>query len=99
MPELSNSLIPKATYKSMTADHKTVGVYNFAIAHKDMSVDDAYKITKAVLENNDFMVKGHAAAKETVLANWERNTFLPFHAGAVKYFKEKGINVPAKLAQ
>ena len=99
MPELSNSLIPKGTYKSMTADHKTVGVYNFAIAHKDMSVEDAYKVTKAILENNDFMVKGHAAAKETVLANWDRNTFLPFHPGAVKYLKEKGINVPANLSQ
>jgi len=29
--------------------------------------------------------------------NWNRNTFLPFHPGAVRYLKEKGINVPANL--
>ncbi len=98
MPELSDSMIPKGTYKTLGEDQKTVGVYNFAIAHKDMDVDLAYRITKAVLENNPAMVKGHEAAKETLVENWNRNTFLPFHAGAVKYFKEKGITVPAKLA-
>jgi TRAP-type uncharacterized transport system substrate-binding protein len=44
-----------------------------------------------VLENNAEMVKGHAAAVETVMANWTKNTFLPFHPGAVKYFAEKGV--------
>jgi TRAP-type uncharacterized transport system substrate-binding protein len=81
----------------MTEDHTTVGVYNFAIAHKDMPEDLVYNIMKAVLENNPQMVKGHAAAKETVLQNWNRNTFLPFHPGAVRYLKEKGINVPKHL--
>jgi TRAP transporter TAXI family solute receptor len=97
MPELSESMIPKGTYKTLAEDQKTVGVYNFAIAHKDMDVDLAYRITKTILENNPAMVKGHEAAKETVLENWNRNTFLPFHPGAVKYFQEKGITVPAKL--
>ena len=27
----------------------------------------------------------------------ERNAFLPFHPGAVKYYKEKGITIPSKL--
>jgi hypothetical protein len=97
LPELSDAVIPKGTYKQLTEDHKTVGLFNFAIAHKDIPEDLVYAVTKAVLENNPQMVKGHAAAKETVLANWNRNTFLPFHPGAVRYFKEKGINVPANL--
>jgi hypothetical protein len=97
MPELSDSTIPKGTYKQLAEDHKTVGVYNFGIAHKDLPDDLVYEITKAVLENNAQMVKGHAAAKETVVQNWDRNTFLPFHPGAVRYYKEKGINIPAKL--
>jgi len=97
LPELSDSVIPKGTYKQQTEDHKTVGVFNFGIAHKDLPEDLVYAITKAVLENNAQMVKGHAASKETVLQNWNRNTFLPFHPGAVRYYKEKGISVPANL--
>ena len=97
MPELSDSVIPKSTYKQMTADQKTVGLFNFAIAHKDVSDDLVYAVVKAVLENNPQLVKGHAAGKETVLQNWNKNGFLPFHPGAVRYFKEKGITIPKNL--
>jgi TRAP transporter TAXI family solute receptor len=97
MPELSDSVIPKGTYKSLTEDHKTVGLYNFAIANKDVSEDLVYAVVKAVLENNAQMIKGHAASKETLLQNWNRNGFLPFHPGAIRYFKEKGITVPKHL--
>jgi TRAP-type uncharacterized transport system substrate-binding protein len=81
----------------MTEDHKTVGLFNFAIANKDVSEDLVYNVVKAVLENNPQMVKGHAASVETLTQNWNRNTFLPFHPGAIRYFKEKGINVPKNL--
>ena len=97
LPELSESLIPRGTYKQQAEDHKTVGLYNFAIAHKDVSDDLVYNVVKAVLENNAQMVKGHAAAKETLLQNWSRNGFLPFHPGAIRYFREKGITVPKHL--
>lgn len=97
LPELSDSVIPKGSYKQQTVDHKTVGLFNFAIAHKDVPEDLVYAVVKAVLENNPAMVKGHKAAVETLTANWNRNTFLPFHPGAVRYLKEKGLNVPAHL--
>jgi len=96
IPELSDSVIPKGTYKSLTEDHPTLGVYNFAIAHKDLPDDVAYNIVKAILENNPAMKQGHAAASETVAANADKNTFLPFHPGAIKYYKEKGIALNPK---
>jgi len=94
IPELSDSVIPKGTYKSQKEDHKTVGVYNFFIVHKDFDAELAYKVTKAVLENNAELTKGHAAGSETVIKNWDKNTFLPFHPGAVRYYVEKGIKLP-----
>ncbi|HVL56330.1 MAG TPA: TAXI family TRAP transporter solute-binding subunit [Burkholderiaceae bacterium] len=93
IPELSPSVIPKDTYRTMKEDHRTVGVYNFAIAHKDLPDDLVYEIVKAVLENNKQMVQGHSAAVETVAKNADKNTFLPFHPGAVRYYKEKGIKL------
>lgn len=50
-----------------------------------------------MLENNPQMVKGHKASRETVLENWNRNTFLALHPGAIRYFKEKRINIPQHL--
>jgi uncharacterized protein len=93
LPEFSESSIPKGTYKQQTADQKTVGLFNFAIANKDMADDVAYIITKIILENNAALVKGHPAAKATIAANATRNSFLPFHPGAVRYYKEKGIKL------
>lgn len=94
MPEWSESVIPKGTYKQQTVDQKTIGLYNFAIAHKDMADDVAYNIVKTVLENNALMVQGHESAKETLIENAVRNTFLPFHPGAARYYREKGIKLP-----
>ena len=96
MPEWSDTVIPKGTYKQQTTDQKTVGVYNFAIAHKDLPDDVAYNIVKAVMENNAAMVQGHESARETVPANAIRNAFLLFHPGAVKYYKEKNIAIDPK---
>jgi TRAP transporter TAXI family solute receptor len=93
LPEFSESKIPKGLYKQQPEDQKTVGLFNFAIANKDMGDDVAYLITKTILENNSAMVRGHPAAKETIAANATRNSFLPFHPGAVRYYKDKGIKL------
>jgi TRAP transporter TAXI family solute receptor len=92
-PEFTASRIAKGTYKQQAAEQKTIGLYNFAIAHKDMSDDLAYAITKAVLENSARLAKIHPAGKDTIAANASRNSFLPFHPGAVRYYKEKGVKI------
>jgi TRAP-type uncharacterized transport system substrate-binding protein len=81
MPELVRCGDPKGTYKTLNEDHRTVGVFNFFIAHKDISDDLAYRITKIVLENNAALVKISCRRQETVIENWNKNAFLPFHPG------------------
>ena len=96
-PAMAPFTIPSGTYKGHDYDQNTVALWNFAIAHKDMPESLAYEITKLALENNDRMVQIHATAKETKVENWDKNTFMPFHPGAVKYLTEKGISVPDNL--
>ena len=93
MPEFSEARIAKGIYKQQANDQNTIGLFNFSIANKDLSDNLAYTITKTILENNVAMVRAHPAAKETVAANAIRNSFLPFHPGAVRYYKEKGIKL------
>ncbi len=93
MPEFSVAIVPKGLYRQQAADQKTLGLFNFAIAHKDMGDDIAYLVTRTVLENNAALVKAHPAARETVPANAARDAFLPFHPGAARYYRDKGIKL------
>lgn len=97
MPELSTSVIPAGTYASLKADYQTVGMYNFAVAHKDLPDDLVYAIVKAVFGNHDRLVAIHSSAKETLAANVSRNGFLPFHPGAMRYYREIGVALPDTL--
>ncbi|MDP4031805.1 MAG: TAXI family TRAP transporter solute-binding subunit [Pseudorhodobacter sp.] len=96
-PAMAALTIPAGTYAGHDYDQNTVALWNFAIANKDMPDSLAYEITKLAMENPDRMVQIHAAAKETLLENWSKNTFMPFHPGAVKYLEEKGFTVPDNL--
>ncbi|MCQ0970437.1 TAXI family TRAP transporter solute-binding subunit [Paracoccus sp. TK19116] len=96
MPEVSAYDIPADMYPGIEG-HGTVAMWNFATASEDMSESLAYEITKLVMENNEAMVQIHAAAAETLPENADKNTFLPYHPGAVRYFDEAGIEIPAEL--
>jgi uncharacterized protein len=96
-PELTPSVIPVGTYPSLTADYRTFGLFNFAIVNQDLPDDLAYKIVKAVFEHRQELVEAHPAAKETIAASVNRDTFLPFHPGAVRYYREIGVDIPAAL--
>jgi TRAP-type uncharacterized transport system substrate-binding protein len=43
-----------------------------------------------VFEKHEEMMEVHASAAATVPANMERNTFLPLHPGAIRYFRQIG---------
>ena len=98
LPESSPSLVPAGTYPSLTADYHSFGIYNFAIVNEDLPDDLVYKIVKAVFEHEQELVDAHPAARETIPANVDRDTFLPFHPGAVRYYREIGVDIPATLA-
>lgn len=96
-PAMAPLTIPAGTYAGHDYDQNTVALWNFAIANASMPDSLAYEITKLAMDNPDRMVQIHAAAKETLLENWNKNTFMPFHPGAVKYLEEKGLTVPDNL--
>jgi TRAP transporter TAXI family solute receptor len=98
MPELTDSTIANGAYPSLTVDYHTVGLFNFVVANKDLPEDLVYRIVKAVFDKHAQLVKAHSAAGETISANINRDTFLPIHPGALRYYREIGIDVPAVLA-
>ena len=98
IPEFSPSTISARTYPSLDKDYVTIGVYNFAVGRADLPDDLVYQLVKAVHENQARLVQIHPAARETRPENVIKNTFMPFHPGAVRYYREIGITIPDQLA-
>jgi uncharacterized protein len=90
MPELTPSRIPAGTYPSLLRHYQTLGLYNFVVAHADLPDDLVYNVVRTVFENHEEMMEAHAAAAATVPANIDRNSFLPLHPGAIRYYRQIG---------
>jgi TRAP transporter TAXI family solute receptor len=89
LPELGASVVPAGSYPSLTRHYQTVGVYNFAVAHRTLPDDLVYAIAEAVFASNDEMMQANPAAADTIPANFTRNTLLPFHDGAARWYNRK----------
>ncbi len=55
-----------------------------------MKSDVAYNLTKALFENQTELGVAHAKGKELSIRTAVAGVSIPFHPGAVKYYKEKG---------
>lgn len=95
-PYYTTYKIPAETYKGQTADVTTVTVKATLIVSTSASEEDVYNITKAIFDNKDTITAAHAKGAELSLENATQGMTAPFHAGAAKYFAEKGITVETK---
>lgn len=92
-PFYSLHTIPAGTYKGQDADVTTVTVKATLIVSADASEEDVYNLTAAIFDNAEAITKEHAKGAELSVENATAGLTVPFHAGAAKYFKEKGIEV------
>lgn len=89
--------IPANSYKNQTEAVLTVTVKATLIVSADASEEDVYNLTKTIFDNIEDIKVKHAKGAELSLENaTEGLSVVPFHAGAAKYFKEKGIEVATK---
>jgi len=89
LPELTPSVVPAGSYPSLTRHYQTVGLYNFAVVRSSLPDDLVYAIAEAVFAGSDELMQASHAAAETVPANFTRNTLLPFHPGAMRWYASK----------
>jgi TRAP transporter TAXI family solute receptor len=87
-------VIPKTTYKGMEKDNNVISVANILVTSPKMSEKDAYNIVKAVFDNKIELVRTHYEYISVTLEGQKSaSTPIPFHPGALKYFKEKNVKV------
>lgn len=98
LPEFGPAKIVAGAYRLLDKDHVTIAVPNFVIGRADLPNDLVYQLVKAVFENQPRLLKATSMASETLPQNVVKDTFLPLHPGAVRYYREVGINIPDALA-
>ena len=89
--------IPAGTYPKQDKDVQTIALSNILFTDEKQSEEMIYLLTKATYEFHDDMVAAHKATEYVVEENAFKGMTVPLHAGSIKYFQEKGIEVPAEL--
>ena len=91
-PYYSKYTVPAATY-GMPDDASTVAVAAVVLARNDVSDDAVYAFVASIFENTDVITEQHAKGAELSLDFASYITDVPYHAGAARYFADKGIDV------
>ena len=90
----TTGVIPAKTYPGQDKDNPIAVVQNILVANAKMSDKVAYDIVKTFIEKRDELVAVHAEAESIKLENQSpKNSPIPWHPGAVKYFSEKGLKM------
>jgi TRAP transporter TAXI family solute receptor len=87
--------ISKDAYRGMASDNQQATVTNLLVAHQSMDEQTAYNVVKAIFENREELIRVHKEAANFVLEKQKTSAAggIPWHPGALKYFKEKGVKL------
>lgn len=93
-PLYAEATIPSGTYKGMDADAKNNSVWNIMAVNANTDDQLAYDLTRIMMEKRADLALVHKEALN-IKNEWQTSNRagIPWHPGALKYFKEKGIKV------
>jgi uncharacterized protein len=90
----TTGVIPAKTYPGQDKDNAIAVVQNILVANAKMADQVAYDIVKTFIEKRDELVAVHAEAQSITLENQStKNSPIPWHPGALKFFTEKGVKM------
>ena len=93
-PLYVKDVIPAKSYPGQDRDANVTTIWNLLVTGADTPDDVAYNIVKTMFEKKEEMVRVHKESQNFDL-KWQTNAaiVIPFHPGALKYFRERGLNV------
>lgn len=99
MLKLLPGLIFGRTFDTSAFDGLKKPVHVFAmntlfLTRPDISDDLVYRVTKTIVENTELLKTYHPQLAQWTAKNSLENVQLPFHPGAIRYYKERGLWTP-----
>ena len=85
--------IPKGAYPGLEEDVPVAAVANLLIANEAMDEKLAYDILAAIFDHREELVAVHKQADSIELKGAVVGSPIPYHKGALKYFKDKGLEI------
>lgn len=85
------------TYPGQDKDVQTIAQPNFLAVNADVDEEHVYLLTKAIYENLSFLQAIHPATKAMNIKAATAGLPVPLHPGALRYYKEVGLEVPEHL--
>jgi hypothetical protein len=93
-PLYVRDVIPAKSYPGQDRDAQVTTIWNILVTGADTPDEVAYNIVKTMFERKEDMVRVHKESENFDL-KYQTNAaiVIPFHPGAVKYFREQGLKV------
>ncbi|MBR45989.1 MAG: C4-dicarboxylate ABC transporter substrate-binding protein [Rhodospirillaceae bacterium] len=85
------------TYPEQASDVATIAQPNFLAVRADVDNEVVYRITQAMHENLPFLNNIHKATKAISLESALGGLPVALHAGAARYYQERGLDIPGAL--
>lgn len=97
-PLWQRRVLAAGTYPNQTSDVQTIEHANVLAVREDIAEDVVYAITRSLWENLDALHQIHKATREMSLEKALTGLGAPLHPGAARYYRERGVAIPAELA-
>jgi TRAP transporter TAXI family solute receptor len=94
---LFRTVIPPRTYSGQENAVNTVAQMNVLAVTASLDEDVVYALTKTLYENLDYLAKVHPACRDLALDKALDGLSIPLHRGAIRYYRERKINIPEQL--
>jgi TRAP transporter TAXI family solute receptor len=90
----SAAVVPARSYPGVEADIPVVGVENVLVANASMPEPLAYDITRLLFDKQPELAAIHPEARHLSLERAAGAGPAPFHPGAIRFYREKGVWKP-----
>jgi TRAP transporter TAXI family solute receptor len=94
---ISPMVVPAGTYKALTKDYHTYGVFQTQVCRAGMPEDIIYELTKTTIARWEELKSSAPILRLTDPVRDVKYCVSPLHPGALRAYKEKGAQIPNYL--